>query len=374
MNNAGLYIHIPFCVKKCAYCDFISYAGRSGEMEAYIEALIREMHTRKDIRAFDTVYIGGGTPSLLPEEAVSRLLAEVRACYTIAQNAEITVEANPNSLTKRKLEEYLRAGVNRVSLGVQSQSDALLQTLGRAHMARDARAAMWLLRESGVSWSADAMLSLPGQSVCDVESTLAELFAYAPWHISAYPLILEEGTPLKSAVAKGKLALPSEDEAYALEMRAVELLKAAGYARYEVSSFAKPGMESRHNLNYWNNGAYLGLGAAAHGAYRAYNGVWIRTENTPDLAAYIAGAKPKETPIPRDEEMFETVMLGLRMVRGIDLRAFKERFGVRFEEHYAAHVEILQREGLMELHEGYSALMPRGMELQNRVLLGFMEA
>ncbi len=367
-------MHIPFCAKKCAYCDFTSFARREGEMEAYIEALMREMHTRKDIGAFDTVYIGGGTPSLLPEGAVARLLKAARACYAIAQDAEITIEANPNSLTPVKLEEYLRAGVNRVSLGVQSLSDTLLQTLGRAHSAGDAREAMRLLRESGVSWSADAMLSLPVQSLNDVETTLDGVFAFDPGNISAYPLILEDGTPLANAVANGELTLPSEDEAYALETRAVEMLEAAGYKRYEVSSFAKPGMESHHNLNYWNNGAYLGLGAAAHGAYRALDGSWTRTENTPDLAEYIAGAAPSETPIPREEEMFETVMLGLRMVRGIDLRAFEERFGVRFEARYAAQSEVLQREGLMELHEGYSALTPRGMELQNRVLLGFMEA
>ncbi len=342
-------------------------------MEAYIEALLREMHLRKDIGAFDTVYIGGGTPSFLPEGAAARLLAEARASYAIAPDAEITIEANPNSLTPDKLEEYLRSGINRVSLGVQSLSDALLKTLGRAHSARDARAAMRLLLESGVSWSADAMLSLPGQSMSDVDASLSEIIAFAPGHISAYPLILEEGTPLYNAVAKGELKPPSEDEAYALETRAVVLLEAAGYARYEISSFARHGRESRHNLNYWNNGAYLGLGAAAHGAYRNASGGWTRAENTADLDAYIAGAPPIETSVSREDEMFETVMLALRKVEGLCLCAFADRFGVRFEERYAAQIEELRREGLLELHGDYAALTQRGLELQNRVLLRFMD-
>ncbi len=206
-----------------------------------------------------------------------------------------------------------------------------------------------------------------------MEATLAEIFAFAPGHISAYPLILEDGTPLADAVEKGVLALPSEDEAYALETRAVELLEAAGCARYEISSFAKPGRESRHNLNYWNNGAYLGIGAAAHSAYRAANGIWTRTENTPDLGAYIAGEAPKETRIPREEEIFETVMLALRKVEGLDLHAFAERFGVRFEDCYATQLSGLRCEGLLKMRGSYAALTPRGMEVQNQVLLRFME-
>lgn len=394
-SGCGLYVHIPFCAQKCRYCDFASYVGRENAIDAYLESLFREMNeaaaTRQtycrsiaeqctiggdavvDSHHYKTVYIGGGTPSVLPCGAVALIMANVRKNFAVDDDAEITIEANPNSLTAKKLDEYLDSGINRVSLGVQSLSDELLQTLGRAHTASDARAAMRLLKESGVSWSADAMLSLPGQSLLDVETTISEIIGYDPGHISAYSLILEEGTPLSAAVSGGKLKPLDEDAAYALETRAAALLEETGYARYEISSFAKPGRQSRHNLNYWNNGAYVGLGAAAHGAFRAKDGVWTRTENAASLAEYIGGAKAVHTRVSREDEMFETVMLAMRKLEGLSLSAFAARFSERFEVRYAALIAQLVDEGLLNMKDGFAALTTRGLEMQNLVLVRFLE-
>lgn len=368
---AGLYIHIPFCVQKCAYCDFVSFAGDTRANE-YMEALQNELRAQKELMAFDTVYIGGGTPSFLPGSAIKALLGLVYGRYDIAPDAEVTIEANPCSLTPEKLEAYASAGVNRASLGVQSLSDALLHTLGRAHDGERARRAMELLRSFGLRWSADVMLSLPGQAQSDVQETLDEIIRFGPGHISAYPLILEENTPLLSAVESGALALPGEDEAYELERLAVDLLERAGYGRYEISSFAKPGEECRHNLNYWNNGAYAGLGLAAHGAHRTRDGQWARTENTGDFGEYFAGIPARVTLIPRKEEKFETIMLALRKTQGLCLADYAVRFSCSFLAEYADQIHECSLGGLLKIQDGYAFLTERGLSIQNKVLLRFL--
>ena len=378
----GLYVHIPFCVRKCRYCDFFSLA-QPERMERFLCALYREIHTAAQHHwdKFDTVFFGGGTPSLLSGPQARSLLHELRQCFSIAPDAEITFECNPGTLDAEKLSAYREAGVNRLSIGLQSMNDALLKRIGRIHTKHEFLESFRLSHEAGFSnINVDVMHGLPGQTKEDYLDTLSEVTALSPEHISAYGLILEEGTALFEDATEGRETLPDEDDVYIMQDAGIVYLGQKGYARYEISNFAKPGRFCRHNLNYWANGAYLGLGAGAHSAWRLeLDGTpqWTRWSNAADLEAYsketATPLRERElTPIPYEEEAFETVMVGLRVVAGIPLSEFEVRFQKPFQEFYPQAIELLMKKDWMAISPTHAYLTSTGLDMQNAVLQYFL--
>ena len=377
----GLYIHIPFCKRKCRYCDFVSFPD-CGSEDLYFVALVAEMRKYAPLmkdRTFETVFIGGGTPTSMKPGRIAALMAEAKNCFDIAENAEITCEANPESATYDKLSELVSAGVGRLSLGLQSANDAELGAIGRIHSRQDFVDAVSAARRAGfTNLNADVMHGLPGQTGESYIATLRLVTELGLPHISSYSLILEEGTPLFDDVKEGRVQLPDPDDTADMEDAGFEFLAERGYRRYEVSNFAKPGFECRHNLNYWDNGEYLGIGLNSHSALRL-KGEWTRFNNTDRLGEYINELGEGKLPvrdtrkIPRDEEMFETIMLGLRKTAGVPRAEFAERFGADPVEHYAPAVSELEMEGWLTVTEDSMYLTRRGMDFQNEALIKFME-
>lgn len=329
-------------------------------------------------RRYDTVFVGGGTPSLLPAEDMERICEALRARFTIAQGAEVTLECNPGSVDAGRLAAYRRAGINRLSFGLQSANDALLRSIGRIHDYAQFEHGFHMAKQAGFSnINVDILYGLPGQSEADYLDTVARVAALLPTHISAYSLIVEEGTPLYGAVRAGETLLPDDDAVYDMQAAGRAALAALGYAQYEISNYALAGQECRHNINYWENGEYLGLGLAAHAAMVLAG--WRRWNNTADLEAYIAKTARGELPIERmqrierKEEMFECVMLGLRMTRGLSRAAFAARFGQDALEAYPEAAEALRALGYLEVTQDALRLTEAGLDMQNSALLYFME-
>lgn len=379
---AGIYIHIPFCAAKCRYCDFISFADHSN-WERYFAALISEMDLWSKEAAgitFDTVFIGGGTPSIVPPKVMERIMSQLTSCFAIAPDAEITIESNPGTLTREKLEAYKNAGINRISIGLQSSDDIVLENIGRIHNYEQFVKSFELARECGFSnINVDIMYGLPEQTVEIHLDTIKRIAALGADHISAYSLILEESTPLYMDVNGGGQSLPDEDTAYDMHIDGIKLLSELGYERYEVSNYAKPGFRSKHNLNYWNNGEYLGLGLNSHSAMRI-NGEWKRWSNKAELESYIDDCALGKLPIAGQmeiideaEEMFETLMLGLRKTDGVSFSEFKARFGKALTDVFASAIQKLIDCGWIEIADGHLKLTANGMDLQNMALLEFME-
>ena len=366
---ASLYVHIPFCARKCAYCDFTSYAGRERDTARYLRALTTEMDVaRGEFGAlhFDTMFIGGGTPSLLSGAQLQRLMDAARARFTFAPDAEITIEANPGTISREKLESYLAAGVNRISLGVQAFQNALLRALGRIHTASQSKEAMGLVRLAGfTNINFDLMYALPGQAEADWAQTLERTIELNPTHLSCYSLIPEPGTPLFNDAQSGALVVPDEAASAAMQDMTVDMLKSAGYQHYEISNYSKPGFACRHNMNYWRRGDYLGVGCAAHSLIDE-----VRYENTDSLDEYLSGVTRAATlPIPPGEAREEALMLGLRTSEGIDLAAYTRRFG---ENLMTARADVIRRllgNGLARVEAGRLFLIDRGMFVQNAILL-----
>ena len=366
---AGLYVHIPFCLSKCRYCDFVSFPGRQADWDAYLLRLAGEMSSFSG-RVFETVYIGGGTPSLLSRDQLSGLFKAIQTHFTIAADAEISCEINPGTVTEALARHLYALGVNRVSLGAQSFSDRLLKTLGRAHASRDVARSLSLLRQAGfTNISLDLMQGIPGQTLGDAKASLEAAAASGTRHISCYSLTVEEGTPLSRDIQAGKLALPDEDAERAMADAAREILEGAGFRQYEISNFAQEGYACRHNCGYWRRLPYLGVGLAAHSFQ---NGT--RTANTQDLDAYLYGVTVvSREQISPEESRFETLMLGLRMTEGISLHDFAAQYGVTFESLYGDTARRLERGGLLTWEKERVKLTRRGMDIQNTVLLELME-
>ena len=375
MQPISIYIHIPFCVRKCAYCDFTSFPGRGAQMEAYLSAVCREMRAQAAFfgrRPVRTVFLGGGTPTLMSGEQTRNLLDALRMCFDVAPDAEITMEGNPGTVTAQSLAAYRAAGVNRLSLGVQSLDDGLLAAIGRIHTAAQAREAVALARAAGFdNVNLDLMLGLPGQSVAQWERTLDEAIALVPEHLSCYSLIVEEGTPLSAQLERGECApLPDEDALCRMDEITAERTAQAGFERYEVSNYARPGRECRHNIVYWACEPYLGLGCAAHSDMDGR-----RFYNPSDWAGYLrmaqsgTTARDAEGESTRQERMFERMMMGLRMVRGVDCARFVRDFGAQPEEVWKEALARDVRVGLMERRGDYLRLTQRGMQVMNSVLV-----
>lgn len=390
----GLYIHIPFCVRKCAYCDFVSYSGCGvQDMEGYVDLVMAELSAAMNDpaveealghriasgrRPFDTIYIGGGTPTLVPALQLARL---VRAALEHAEpGAEVTVEANPGTVTASAFRVLKEAGVNRISLGAQSFHDEELRVLGRIHTARDILEAVDAVRKAGIdNLNIDLMYAFPGQTLKSWADTLRVAVSLGPEHISCYSLILEEGTEMARAVASGKLAATSEEADAEMYAYAIQFLAGAGFARYEVSNFASSGREARHNIGYWVNGSYLGIGAAAH-SHLVGRGLdtSLRRANAPSLREYAdkvrtlgLGTAAAER-VDRRTEMGDSMMLGLRMLSGVSVPAFRERFGVDPREEYHAELERLMEHGLVRIDDERIALTEKGLFLGNAVFAEFV--
>ena len=377
MEPISIYIHIPMCVKKCAYCDFTSFCGRMKQREAYTEAVCREMREQAAFfgaRRVETVFFGGGTPTLMTGAQIGRMLDTLRGCFTLAADAEITMEGNPGTLTRENLESYRAAGVNRLSLGVQSLDDGLLRNIGRIHTSEEARTAVAMTRAAGFdNLNLDLMLGLPGQTPEQWARTLSEAIALSPEHLSCYSLILEEGTPLYAQAEAGTCApLPDEDALCEMDDITERLTRAGGYARYEVSNYAKAGKECRHNIVYWECLSYLGIGCAAHSDMDGR-----RFYNPEDWEGYLHAVGQKERTAEgggsREERMFERVMMGLRMVRGMDEERFKRDFCMCPEEVWKKSIPKLKEEKLMESGNGRLYLTRRGMQVMNAVLVEMLE-
>ncbi len=376
---SSLYIHIPFCEKKCAYCDFVSFDSAGDRMDGYFRALQKEIRLSSElyptIKGVSTVFFGGGTPSFVDEKYIAQTLDAVRDRIGIRSGAEITLESNPNSLSRRKLDSYLEAGVNRLSIGLQSADDTILSRIGRVHTAEMFFRAFLTAREAGFrNINVDLIYALPAQTVRDFENTLKFAADLVPEHISAYALTLAQGTPLHTDAAAGRVFLPGEDEDREMYHLAADFLRAEGWARYEISNFAKKGYECAHNLAYWLREDYLGLGAAAHSCTGD-----VRFSNTPDLDGYISCLSEWKTAYNNRESLdakqieTEYIMLRLRLAEGIDINEYERLFGRDFKAVFAIAAKRLQDAGLAELSGGRFYATDRGFDLQNSVVLELLK-
>lgn len=373
MKPLAIYIHVPFCARKCAYCDFASFAGREAQWDAYFSALGDEMDAwAAPLRAYEarSVFFGGGTPSLVPGAYIADALDRLRSLLPLSGDCEITLEANPGTLTAEKLELYRRAGVNRLSIGVQSFDAALLRNLGRIHTPEEAAQAVLLCREAGFeNISLDLMYGLPGQGMGQWAATLERAVALPVSHISAYSLIVEEGTEMFERVRSGRARVPDDDLVNEMQRMAVGRLGEAGFVRYEISNFARAGRACRHNLTYWRGGEYLGLGSAAHSLMDN-----ARFANPPELERYLAGERMlNRTERSRADRREEALMLETRTLAGLNLERWKREFGDALEENRAREIRKLKEYGLIEIANGFLRLTPAGLELQDSVVLELMD-
>lgn len=356
----ALYIHIPFCAKKCVYCDFTSFAGCEEQWAPYLLKLEEEMKDAAKIYGrleLGSVFIGGGTPSLLAADAVMHLLAMTRAFFRPDPNAEITLECNPGTLSLSKLRDYRDAGVNRLSIGMQAAQPHLLSTLGRIHDQNQVVMAVDWARQAGFdNLNLDLMYALPGQTMADWVDSLKRALALSPRHLSLYSLIVEEGTPLAARVAAGDLALPDEDTCLAMQHAAQRILARRGFERYEISNYAQAGYECRHNLVYWTRGDYLGLGLAAHSFMGGE-----RFSNTTDLGWYLNGQREvQRAAVSQQAAWEETVMLGTRLKDGIPLALLNG--------HMPAVKRLLSL-SLAEISGQRLRLTDKGMDVQNAAVV-----
>lgn len=380
--RSGLYIHFPFCLKKCLYCDFNSAVSSPAAREEYAEILLREMTLRRrelpvPVRAA-TLYFGGGTPSLMTPQEIGRLIEAATRSFGLEPDAEVTLEANPGTLTPARLAGYRAAGVNRLSLGIQSFEDRLLTRLGRAHTKKDALLAFDSARRAGfANISIDLMHSLPEQSPLQWRQALAQGIALSSEHFSAYALSVEEGTPFAALQAAGLLPFPGEEEAAAMFEATAELLEGAGYRHYEISNFARPGCSSRHNGSYWTRDSYLGFGAGAHSFWNQ-DGIGVRWCNALDPGEYREAIASGSIPLREMESLTleqavsESFFLGLRVLTGLDLARLESLYGRAALASRLAEVAHLVASGALIREENRARLAPNAVILANSVFSRFL--
>lgn len=381
-KNLGIYLHIPFCMKKCHYCDFLSAPADENTKERYIEALKKEIFLyREDLKEniISTIFLGGGTPSLLKEKQIKEILDAIFETYFVQEGAEITIEANPETLTKEKLKIYKEAGINRLSIGLQSTEEEQLKRLGRIHTYEKFLESYTLAREVGFeNINVDLMSALPFQTKEEWEETLRKIVNLnpKPEHISAYSLIIEEGTTFFKI--KEQLSFPDEEEDRQMYWKTKEFLEREGYHRYEISNYALPEKESRHNQTYWTLGEYLGLGL---GAASYWNG--SRFKNTENLQEYFAFfennmiKEPSELQkevhiLSKEEKMEEFMFLGLRRMKGISEKRFLNLFQKDIMEVYGEKIEKGVQIGVLWRKDGRIGLTERGIDISNMVLTEFL--
>lgn len=368
-----LYIHVPFCIGKCDYCAFFSEKYVSGEVEQYVCRVVREMEIKsRQIThpVVTSVYIGGGTPSLLASSQFAMIFEAVHRCFALSKDVEITVEANPESVLRPGLlSELLTMGVSRISLGVQSFQEKFLRILGRPHTVQDAENAVTAVHEAGfTNVSADLIWGLPDQTEELWLEDLDRAATLGPTHLSCYGLSLEAGTALNARICGGEVAVPGEDECAAMYLRGSDFLESCGYAQYEISNYARPGYASRHNIGYWESDEYLGLGPSAVSTIGARR--WTNPANLTEYALYVAAGCPERdleclSAFTREQEM---VMLSLRMSKGLDLKRFKALTGHDFLQCTRSSVERLCSSDLARLRFGHLQLTRKGMLLSNSII------
>ncbi|MDD3336504.1 MAG: radical SAM family heme chaperone HemW [Eubacteriales bacterium] len=385
-----LYLHFPFCKRKCFYCDFCSAPGCEEEIDAYCAALEKEIRMEGALwpeAQVNTVFFGGGTPSIVPPKAMVGVLDALRESFSFSHAVEFTSEANPGTLKESWLELMKRYGMNRLSLGVQAAQDELLRRLGRIHTFQEARQAASMVKNAGISnLSVDMMFALPGQTLDMYKETIDKVCELEPKHLSAYSLIVEDGTPLQKNVESGAVTVPDDDEAADFYLLGLEKLREQGYHQYEISNFAQAGFTCRHNAGYWQGAWYLGLGVSAHsmlppGKEEAEKGaVRLRRANQNDVKSYMNAIEEGETPprdrqwIDRKEAMFEAMMTGLRMNEGVSNVAFQSLFGVSLQNAFGEQLDSLVKDGLGQWNgNGGFALTPHGLMVQNEALLRLMD-
>lgn len=383
MKPIGLYIHIPFCAKKCKYCDFVSFVGESKKIQEYIECLQKELimvgaqnkqdnqEGRDELLEVATVYFGGGTPSFLPAEEIQKIMDTIRKHFILKQDCEITIEINPGTASREKFLTYQKAGINRLSIGLQAIQEHVLNVIGRIHDYQKFEETYQMARELGFqNINVDLMIGLPKQNVVDVEKSVEKIISLNPEHISVYSLIVEEGTKLAQEIQEGSLILPKEETERKEYWTVKKMLEEAGYVHYEISNFAKPGKASRHNTDCWSQKEYMGFGIAAHSYTDG-----IRYSNTEDLEKYITNIqkdKAEDNFIFHEKQdveaqMKEYMLLGLRKIQGVEISRFKEKYGINPIYYYRLELDQLVRDDLVEVDDDFIKLTKRGIDFANLV-------
>ena len=380
-NNFGIYIHIPFCKRKCSYCDFISFSNKDRLIESYVEALKKEIEDF-DFSKYDvtTIYLGGGTPSYIKEEYIKEILELLKEKLinnkVSWKDIEITIEVNPGTVTKEKLEAYKEAGTNRLSIGLQSTNNSLLKQIGRIHKFEDFLDTYNIAKEVGFdNINVDLMIALPNQTIEDIKESLEEIVSLNPNHISVYSLIVEEGTLLEKQIDEGKMKLPSDEEERRMYWYVKNFLELHGYNHYEISNFSKKSKESKHNLNCWNQEEYIGFGLASHSYIEG-----IRFCNTSNLEEYIENINDNninknrevEERQEREDEEKEFMMLGFRKIEGVDISKFKEKYQENPLFLFRKELDKLVSEGLIEVDLNNIRLTNKGLDLANLVFEEFV--
>lgn len=374
-GTATLYLHVPFCLSKCGYCSFNSYPSAGQDLQKYLKALFHEAagmarHPWVRDRIFSSLYIGGGTPTLYEGGELASLVEHCLKLYEFTAAPEISVESNPNTLTLEKLEALKRAGVNRLSIGIQSFSDPILKSIGRTHSAVEGALAVEMARGAGFkNVSLDLIYGLPGLDGQIWHETLSAAMELRPDHFSFYELMVEEGTRIANELNKGVLRLPDEEVVLSMQGQAENMLAEHGYNRYEISNYAKPGHECRHNIHYWENRSYLGLGA---GAVSSFSGVRLCTVNNPETYsdAIMNNRLPYKDAegLSREAHFRETIIMGLRMMKGVSLPAIQERFGISAVEYYGTILDTLLDKKLIVIDNGALRLSRQSLPVANQVL------
>ncbi|TAL69678.1 MAG: radical SAM family heme chaperone HemW [Bacteroidetes bacterium] len=378
MKTDLLYIHIPFCIRKCIYCDFFSVSYDESVAKTYIDALCQELYLKKDFSTtLKSIYIGGGTPSLLPNDCFRQLFNCLRNNFNFSSSAEITVEANPGTINESKINTALSLGVNRLSIGIQSFNNDELKTLGRIHSSEDASRSIEIIKKEGINnFSVDLMYGIPGQTMDSWHNSISTAVGLSPTHISAYELTPEENTPLYKLIKSHKINMSDEELILEMYNHAIDYFASCGYEHYEISNFALPGFKCMHNLNYWDRGEYIGVGAGAHSFV---NG--IRSNNTKDITGYIEdlnnriisdieSAKPTSV-----EALKEFIFLGLRKTEGIninELPPFIPPLTRGYNSLLDASKELID-EGYLEINRGYLALTRKGIVISNTIIVRLFE-
>jgi oxygen-independent coproporphyrinogen-3 oxidase len=372
----GLYVHVPFCSAICNYCNFNRGLFDAGLKEQYVDALVREIASHADGAPADTIYFGGGTPSLLEPVEVEAIVAACRRAFAVTVDAEVTLEANPETVTLERLAGFRAAGVNRLSFGVQSFRDEELQRLTRLHSAGRAAEAFRIARRAGFdNISLDLMMWLPQQTIPQWLESVDALIGLAPDHASLYILELYPNAPLREAMARGQWSLAPDDDAADMYLEAMARLDAAGYEQYEISNVARPGRHSRHNLKYWTDGEWLGFGCGAHSTRRGVR--WKNLSSTPEyIAAVTSGGQVvvERRVLSAREAMEEALFMGLRLARGIDVHTVKARFGIDVWDIYRRHLEQFREAGVL-IYDGRLLRLSRaGMLIANEIMTRFLDS
>ena len=373
-----LYLHIPFCVSKCKYCDFLSAPSGEEQRQIYVERLCRRIRCWSDVihnygYEIVSIFVGGGTPSILTEAQITQVFEAVYESFPIREDAEITLEMNPGTDVKDKLPVYRKLGINRLSMGLQSADNKELKCLGRIHTYEDFRQVYQWAREAGfTNVNVDLMSAIPGQTLESYVDTLRKVADLEPEHISAYSLIIEEGTPFCERYGEGRHAeeLPDEDTERQMYVRTREILEDYGYHRYEISNYAKDGYECRHNLGYWDRKEYLGLGAGASSLMDHIR--WKEPDHIGPSTGLVLEEREDFTRLSRKDEMEEFMFLGLRKIKGVSEQDFYKSFKVSMDEEYKDNIENLIKEGLLVREEDRIRLTDRGIDLSNYALSQFL--